>query len=81
VAPSVRTCRPFQFPQPVHRIFPAVAAHVGGRLQPAAKGGSFGFAENQAAIVLGQLDAAYAGGFAVRSVRRLKGYIERQGNS
>lgn len=43
----------------------AAAAHFRRRLQAAAKGGPLRAAEDLAAVVVGQLDAAHARGFSI----------------
>ena len=47
-------------------MFAAAAAHVFGRLQAAAKGGSLRLAKDLAAVVVGQLHAAHARRFSIR---------------
>ncbi|WP_256077940.1 hypothetical protein [Massilia sp. YIM B04103] len=58
--------RAFQLAQPAYRMFAAGAAHFGRRLLAAAKRRALGLAENQAALILAELDAAPA--------RRLAGW-------
>jgi hypothetical protein len=56
----------FQAAEPAHGLLAAVAAHHRVRLQRAAHGGALGMAENLAALIGAQLDAAHAGWLAVR---------------
>ena len=69
----VRRRQPFQLGQPANRVFAAVAAHVLGWLQAAAKRGPFRPAKDLAAVVVSQLYAAHARGFSIRHARNRAG--------
>ncbi|BCK88854.1 hypothetical protein MIZ01_2660 [Sideroxyarcus emersonii] len=56
----------FQLRQPTHRIFARRSAHLGRRLQPAAKGRSLRLAKDFAAQLVIQLHARHPGRLAVR---------------
>lgn len=49
-------------------MFAAAAAHLLGRLQADAKGGTLRLAEDLAAVVVGQLHAAHACRFPMRNI-------------
>lgn len=54
-------------------MFAAAAAHVCRWLQATAKGGPLGAAENIAAVVVSQLDAAHAGRLSIRHAGKRAG--------
>ena len=55
----------FQLHQPGHRLRRRIAAHFWLWAQVGADGGAVWMAEDQAVVVVAQLDAAYASGFAL----------------
>lgn len=68
-----RLRRLFQPRQPDQRLLARLAAHLGGRLQPAAEGRACGLAEHLAAQLVIELNARHPGGLAVRHAGQGRG--------